>query len=104
MDEGAAPPAPRGEAVGPHGYDGGALPRLVTGQREQRTLGRRVDGVARPADALQEAGDRARRAELTDEIDIADVDTELERGGGDQRLGLARLETLLGVEALLARQ
>ena len=53
------------------------------------------------ADALQEAGDRARRAELADEVDVADVDAELERGGRDQRLELAALEPLLGVEPLL---
>ena len=34
--------------------------------------------------------DRARRAELADQIDIADVDAEFERGGGDQRLAARR--------------
>ena len=46
-------------------------------------------------------GDRARRAELADEVDVADVDAELERGGRDQRLQLAALEALLGVEPQL---
>ena len=57
--------------------------------------------MAGAADALQEARDRARRADLADEIDVADVDAEFERGGGDQRLQLAALEPLLGVEPLL---
>ena len=56
--------------------------------------------MAGAADALQEARDRARRAELADQIDVADVDAELERGGRDQRLQLAALEPLLGVEPL----
>ena len=56
------------------------------------------------ADALQEAGDRARRAELADEIDVADVDAELERRGRHQRLQLAVLEALLGVEPQLLGQ
>ena len=43
---------------------------------------------ARP-DPLQERGDRPRRAELADEIDRADVDAELERGGGDDGPQLA---------------
>ena len=60
--------------------------------------------MAGAADALQEGRDRARRAELADEVDVADVDAELERGGGDQRLQLAGLEPLLGVEALLLGQ
>ena len=60
--------------------------------------------MAGAADALQERGDRARRAELADQVDVADVDAELERRGGDQRLQLAALQALLGVEPLLARQ
>ena len=56
--------------------------------------------MARAADPLQEAGDRPRRAELADQIDVADVDTELERGGGHQRLQLAVLQPLLGIEPL----
>ena len=47
----------------------------------------------------RKVGDRARRAELADEVDIADVDAELERGGRDQRLQRAGFEPLLGVEA-----
>ena len=45
--------------------------------------------------------DRARRAELADQVDVADVDAELERRGRDQRLQLAALQPLLGVEPLL---
>ena len=78
-----------------------AFDQLVARQRKEAALRRAVDGVARAADALQEGRDRARRAELADEIDLADVDAELERGGRHQRLQLAALETLLGVEPLL---
>src|SRR6516164_7860131 len=52
-------------------------------------------------DALEEGCDRARRPELADEVDLADVDAELERSGRHQRLELAVLEPLLGIEALL---
>ena len=38
------------------------------------------------------------------EIDVADVDAELERRGGDERLELARLEPLLGVEPARGRE
>ena len=78
-----------------------ALDQVVARQREQPALRRAVDRVARAPDALQEARDRARRAELADQIDVADVDAELERGGRDQRLELAALQPLLGVEPLL---
>ena len=78
-----------------------ALDQLVARQRKQPALGRAADRVAGAADPLQEARDRARRAELADEIDVADVDAELERGGGDQRLQLAGLQPLLGIEPLL---
>ena len=57
--------------------------------------------MPRAPDPLQEARDRARRAELADQVDLADVDAELERGGRHQRLQRAALETLLGVQPLL---
>ena len=90
------------ELAAPHAVEQRrAFDQLVARQREQPALGRAADRVAGAADALQEARDRARRAELADEVDVADVDAELERGGGDQRLQLAALQPLLGVEALL---
>ena len=59
--------------------------------------------MAGPADALQEGRDRARRTDLANEVDIADIDPELERGGRDQRLQLAAFEPLLGREPELFR-
>ena len=81
-----------------------AFQQLVARQREQPALGQCPDGVARAADALQERGDRPRRADLADQVDVADVDAHLQRRGGDDRLQLARLQPLLGIEANLARQ
>ena len=57
--------------------------------------------MAGAANALQKARDRAGRAELADEVDVADIDAEFERGGGNQGLELAMLEPLLGIEPLL---
>ena len=57
--------------------------------------------MTRAADALQERRDAMRRAELADEIDVADIDTELERGRRDERAQLAGLELALGVEPML---
>ena len=57
--------------------------------------------MARAPDALQEARDRARRAQLADQVDLADVDAELQRGGRHQRLQLAALQALLGVQPVL---
>ncbi len=79
-----------------------AFHQLVAGQREEAALGQARDGMAGPTDPLEEARDRARGAELADEIDFADVDAELERSGRDQRLQLPALQALLGVEPLLA--
>jgi hypothetical protein len=52
--------------------------------------------VARSADALHGRGDRRRRADLQDQVDVAHVDAELERGGGDDAPQLAGLQRLLG--------
>ena len=82
----------------------GAFDEFVARQREQPALRRAADRVARAPDALQERRDRARRAELADQIDLADIDAEFERGGRDQRLQRAALEPLLGVEPALLRQ
>src|SRR6266581_8786174 len=57
-----------------------------------------------PADALEQRRNRARRANLDDEVDAADVDAQLERRGGDERFELAPLQSLFGFEPLLARQ
>ena len=46
----------------------------------------------------------ARRADLADEVDGADVDAELERGGGDDGAHLAGLEALLDAEAAVLRE
>ena len=57
--------------------------------------------VARAPGALQEGGDRTRRTELADQVDIADVQAQLQRGGGHQHLQLAGLELLLGLQPQL---
>ena len=54
------------------------------------------------ADALQEDGDAAGRADLADEVDAADVDTEFERGSSHKGFEPAVLELLLDVEAAFA--
>ena len=71
---------------------------------KRRPFGTRPSAVARAADALEQRGDRAGRADLQHEVDLADVDAELERGGRDQRAQRAGLEPLLGVEPPLARE
>ena len=57
--------------------------------------------MPRAPDTLEEARDRARRTELADQVDVADVDPELERGGRHQCLKRPALETLLRVQSLL---
>ena len=57
----------------------GALDELVARRREEPPARRAPERVARAPDALQERRDRARRADLADEVDRADVDPQLER-------------------------
>ena len=85
-------------------HQGGALQQVVERQRKQPPFRDRADRMAGTADPLQEGVHRTRRAELADQVDVADVDAQLERAGGDQRLQLARLQALLGLEPVLARQ
>ena len=81
-----------------------ALDQLVTRQRKDPPLGYRSEVMSRPAHPLQQRGDRARRADLADQVHRADVDPELERRRGDERLELSLLEPLLRLEALITRQ
>src|SRR6185437_16230752 len=74
---------------------------IVARERKETALGRAPDRMAGAADALQEGRDRARRTDLADEVDVADVDAELERGGRHQRPEFAPLEPLLGGEPQL---
>ena len=60
--------------------------------------------MVRAADALQERGDAARRADLADQLDRADVDAELERRGGDQRPQVAGAQARLDPVAAVLRQ
>ncbi|MNO70326.1 hypothetical protein D3C76_612050 [compost metagenome] len=50
-------------------------------------------------DPLQEGCDGARRADLADQLDVADVDAQFQRRGGHQHPQAAGLEALLGVQA-----
>jgi hypothetical protein len=94
----------RVEVAAPHAaHERRALDELVAGQREHPALRRAAEVVARAADALEQRGERARRADLHDQIDRADVDAELERRRRDRALDLAVLELLLRGEPQRAR-
>ena len=93
------------ELAAPHRVENrGALDQLVPRERKQPPLRGAVHRVAGTPGPLQEGRDGAGGAELADQIDIPDVDPELQRGGGHQRLEIAGLEALLGREPALARQ
>jgi hypothetical protein len=92
------------DAAGLHRPDrGGALDQVVAGHGDQAALRGPADVVTGAADPLAQHRDRARRADLDDELDLADVDAELERGGGDdgpERAGLQPgLDALAGALA-----
>ena len=80
------------------------LDQLVAGQRKQSPLGCRTDTVTGTADTLQKGRDGTWRSELTNQIDVADIDAELQRRRRDQAFELTALETLLGLQSMLFRQ
>ncbi len=71
---------------------------------KKRPFGDGSTPVPGAAYALQSDGDGSRRADLADEVDVADVDAEFERGGGDEDAALTLLETALGLKAEMARE
>ena len=95
----------RVELAAPHAIQQGrAFQQLVAGGRQQPALGHATDLVAGTAHPLQERGDAARRTDLADQIDVADVDAEFQRGGGDQHLERTGLEPLFGIQPQFLRQ
>ncbi len=60
--------------------------------------------MAGTANALQRHGNRARRADLADKIDVADVDAELERRSRDEHAHFAGFQLAFGSQAQLARE
>ncbi len=93
------------EFAAPHAIEqSSAFDQLVARLREEARLRHAADGVARAAGALQEGGDRPRRTELADQIDIADIQPEFQRRGRDEHLQLAALETALGDQPRLLRE
>jgi hypothetical protein len=89
------------EAAADGADEGGALDELVAGRGEEAAVRTEAEGMAGAADALEEGGDGAGRADLDDEVDGADVDAELQGGRADEGAHLAVLEALLHPEAAL---
>ena len=83
---------------------GCAFEQFVAGGRQQAALGHATNLVPSATHALQERGDAARRTELADQIDVADVDAQFQRGGGDQHLERTGLEPLFGIQPQFLRQ
>ena len=81
-----------------------AFDEIIQRQREQSSFRDSSERVSGAPDALQERADSARRAELDHKVNVADIDTELERAGRDQYLKLAALESLLRDEPMLTRE
>ena len=72
----------------------GAFDEIVARQREEPSFRRAAHGVPGAAHPLQKGCDRAWRADLTHEIDVADVDAQLQGCRGDERFQLPLLRRL----------
>ena len=77
---------------------------LVSGEGPEAALGGAVAAVVGAAHPLEEGGDAAGGAHLADQLDGADVDAQLQRGGGHQGLEVAGSEAMLGADAALGGQ
>src|SRR5579875_3141642 len=85
--------------------DGGrAFEQIVGRQGEEASLRDAAEGVARTANPLNRRRDRFRRIDLADEIDRADIDSQLQRRGRDDGLQFTALKLLLGGEPFGPRE
>ena len=71
---------------------------FIERQWKDATLGRVCEPVTCPANPLQKRRNRRHRANLDDEIDVADVDAEFEGRCCDEGFEFAGLELLFGLE------
>jgi hypothetical protein len=72
--------------------------------RDDDAAARGPDGVAGPADPLQAAGDGGGRLDLHDEVDGPHVDAELQRRRRHEAADLSRLQAILDLDPLGARE
>jgi hypothetical protein len=77
-------------------YRGRTFQQVVARGGKQTALGDRSTPVAGAAHALQSNCNRARRVDLADQIDGADVDAQFERRRRNQQANLAVLQLALG--------
>ena len=81
-----------------------ALDEVVPRDRKETSLGKTGNRVAGTADPLQQGGNPVRRSDLTDEIDMPDIDAQLQRCRGHERLQLSRLQSRFSVQTSFFRQ
>ena len=81
-----------------------AFHELIERGREDATLGNRAAPVAGAADALQGHGNRPRRANLANQIHVADVDAQLQRRRRDEHAHFAGFQLAFRGETQLARE
>src|ERR1035437_263377 len=82
----------------------GLFEEVVAGGREEPAFGDRSAPVACASNALHGYCDGACAGNLAHEVDIPDINSQLERSGGDQNANLAVLQSLLGVQTQFAGQ
>jgi hypothetical protein len=82
----------------------GALHQIVPAQGKQPSFGRASDAMAGAAHSLQQGIDRPWRADLADQVHLADVDPQFERGGRHQHPQRAGLQPGFGIQAMLPGQ
>ncbi len=80
---------------------GDALQHLEAVGRDQDGTAGLVQAVVGATDALEQAGGTFRRSDLDDEVDVAPVDAEVERGGADDGAQAAPCHDGLDLAALL---
>src|SRR5207249_1986607 len=85
-------------------YQRSAFQQVVAGSREDAAFGHGAAPVTRAADTLQAHRNGPRRANLANQINAADVDTQFERSRRYERADFSSLQLSFGDQSQLARQ
>jgi hypothetical protein len=75
--------------------------QLIAAHWEDAALRQTAALVLGPPHPLQQTGDGSRRAELANEINRPDIDTQLQRSCCNERFQFASLQSIFGIQAQL---
>src|SRR5206468_12299872 len=81
-----------------------AIDQFIAAKWEKPAFRKTAALMLSPTDALQQCGNRARRAQLANEINRANINSQLQRSCSDERFQFAALQSVFRFEPQFCRK